>query len=253
MWNNIRIWVLVLMLGVSGISCKVFHETKTEHARYDLNSTAGVSADTEIDELIQPYKVQLDAKMNQVIGVAEKELVKQSPESTLGNWAADAIFAQCNLVYKESIDFAVVNYGGIRIPSLPKGNVTTGKIFELMPFDNMMVVLKVDGKIVQQLFELIAQKGGWPVSKGVICSFTKKGKLNSVSINGNPIDHNKMYTIGLTDYVANGGDNCSFFKEQTQHDTGILFRDAFLQQVKMLTAEGKSIDAEVEGRMKISE
>ncbi|MGK0387780.1 MAG: 2',3'-cyclic-nucleotide 2'-phosphodiesterase (5'-nucleotidase family) [Maribacter sp.] len=254
MWNNnIKIWILVLMMAVSGISCKVFHETKTDHTRYDLNSTTGISSDTEIDDLIHPYKQQLDVKMNKVIGVAEKELVKESPESTLGNWAADAILTQCNLVYKEPIDFAVVNYGGIRIPSLPKGNITTGKVFELMPFDNIMVVLEVDGKVVQQLFELIAQKGGWPVSQGVKCSFTKEGKLNSVSINGEALDNNKIYTVGLTDYVANGGDNCSFFKDQTLYDTGVLFRDAFLQQVKMLTAKGQSIDADVEGRMIISE
>ena len=170
----------------------------------------------------------------------------------MGNWAADAVLDQCNLAYKEPIDFAVVNYGGIRIPSLPKGDITTGKIFELMPFDNMMVVLEVNGKIVQQLFELIAQKGGWPVSKGVECSFSQEGKLNSVTINGNPIDNNKTYTIGLTDYVANGGDNCSFFKEQTQHNTGILFRDAFLQQVKSLTEKGKNINANIEERMVIS-
>ena len=85
MWNsNIRIWVLILMLGISSISCKVYHETKTEHRKYDLNSTANISADSEINNLIQPYKQQLDAKMNEVIGVAEKELVKQAPECTLG-------------------------------------------------------------------------------------------------------------------------------------------------------------------------
>jgi 2',3'-cyclic-nucleotide 2'-phosphodiesterase (5'-nucleotidase family) len=250
MWNNrIKVWVLVLVLGVSGISCKVFHETKMEQKRYDFNSAAGISSDTAIDDLIQPYKQQLDAKMNEVIGVTIKELPKQSPESTLGNWAADAIFAQCNLSYKKPVDFAVVNYGGIRIPSLPKGNITTGKIFELMPFDNMMVVLEVEGKVVWQLFELIAQKGGWPISKGVVCSFTEEGKLNSVSINGEAVDNDKMYTVALSDYIANGGDNCSFFKKYTQYDTKILFRDAFLQQVKMLTANDKNIDADVEGRM----
>jgi len=230
-------------------SCKVYHEGKTESSRYDFNATADIAPDSETTDLIEPYKIQLDAKMNQVIGYAEQELFKKLPECRLGNWAADAIYDQCNKLYKKPIDFAVVNYGGIRIPSMPKGDVTTGKIFELMPFDNAMVILEVKGDIVQQLFENIAGRGGWPISGQVRCSFNTEGKLLDVTINGEAIDNDMIYQIGISDYVANGGDKCSFFKDQPRRDTGVLFRDAFMQQVKDLTAQGKNIDAAIEGRM----
>jgi hypothetical protein len=32
-----------------------------------------------------------------------------------------------------------MNSGGIRLPEMPAGAITQGKIFELMPFDNLMV------------------------------------------------------------------------------------------------------------------
>ncbi len=233
-------------------SCnKVFHHVDTLPKKYDMTSSSEFESDDEIEEMIAPYKKELDAKMNQVIGYAEKELVKELPECTLGNWASDAIHTECNKLFKKPIDFAVVNQGGIRIPTLPQGDITTGKIFELMPFDNMLVILNVKGDIVQQLFESIAARGGWPVSSSVRCSFTEGGELRSVTINGNPIDMEKTYQIGISDYVANGGDKCSFFKGQPQTQTGILFRDAFINRVKDLTRMEKNIDAEIEGRMEI--
>lgn len=241
--------LLILLLFCS--SCKVYHEAQTEQSRYDLNSNSEVRADDDINEIIAPYKKELDAEMNKVIGTCEKELFKSLPECGLGNWAADAIFEQCNKTQEIPIDFAVVNYGGIRIPSLPKGDITTGKIFELMPFDNMMVILEVKGDIVQQLFENIAGRGGWPVSKGIVCDFNKGGELLKVNINGKPLDQNKIYRIGLTDYVANGGDKCHFFKGEKQIATDVLYRDAFMQQVIDLSEKGLNVDGEVDGRMNV--
>ncbi len=245
-------YLILLSFLFSFSACKVqYHLQETEHSKYDITNDSNIEADSEITNLIAPYKKQLDEKMNEVIGYCEKELTKEktAPEFTLGNWAADAIYAESNKYSKKPIDFAIVNTGGIRIPSLAQGDVTTGKIFELMPFDNMLVILRVKGDIVQQLFENIAARGGWPVSKGVVCSFTTDGILKSVSIHGEKIDTDKTYLIGISDYVANGGDKCSFFKGQPFHNTGVLFRDAFIHYVKDQTRLGKKLNAVIEGRM----
>lgn len=244
-------FVFVLLFVFSFVSCKVYHEAKTEQELLRITSDSDIAQDEEVKELILPYKQQLDAKMNQVIGVCAKELTKKLPESTLGNWASDAVLAQCNKQSKRPLDFAFVNYGGLRIPSIPKGEITTGKIFELMPFDNAMVILETDGHVVQQLFQSIAKRGGWPVSKGVVCTISKNGELKSVLINGQPLDVNRKYRIGLSDYIANGGDKCSFFKGIPMEETGLKLRDAFLQQVKDTQAKGAKINATIEGRIVI--
>ncbi|MBL0145080.1 MAG: 5'-nucleotidase C-terminal domain-containing protein [Chitinophagaceae bacterium] len=46
-----------------------------------------------------------------------------------------------------------MNYGGIRLPAIPAGNITRGKIFELAPFDNIIVLQKISGKTFQAFFK----------------------------------------------------------------------------------------------------
>ncbi len=80
---------------------------------------------------------------------------------------ADAIYYGATQHFKMAVDAAFVNYGGIRISQLPKGEVTSGKIFELMPFDNIVVLQKLKGSVLQEFLDLIAERGGWPAS-GII-------------------------------------------------------------------------------------
>ena len=58
----------------------------------------------------------------------------------------------------EPVDFAVINYGGMRIPAIPKGPITRGKIFELMPFDNLLVVVRLDVSILTQFINHMAAR-----------------------------------------------------------------------------------------------
>lgn len=249
---SIRTSLSALLFILLITSCKVYHKATTENEQLAILATSDIDADPDFETMIAPYKTQLDAKMNEVIGQSEKELVKALPESTLGNWTSDAILEQCNKIYPDNpLDFAFVNYGGIRIPSIPEGDITVGKVFELMPFDNMMVVLEIKGDIVQQLFENVAGRGGWPMSSGIRCTITEDGKLKDLSIGGEPLDVNKTYRLGMSDYIANGGDQCDFFKGIDQIETGVLFRDAFIRQIKEMNAAGKKVDANIEGRMTI--
>lgn len=66
-------------------------------------------------------------------------------------------------VAQEAADFAVFNTGGLRRP-LPLGNITRGDVFELMPFENELVILTMNGEAVKKLVNFIATKGGAPVS-----------------------------------------------------------------------------------------
>jgi 2',3'-cyclic-nucleotide 2'-phosphodiesterase (5'-nucleotidase family) len=194
----------------------------------------------------------MEKEMNQVIGACEKELMKAKPESTLGNWTADLVHKKCEEYYGKSIDFALVNYGGLRIPSLPAGPIMKSTIFELMPFENALVVLNVDAETVEKLFVRMAEYGGWLISHQVQFDI-KNGKPIDVQINGKPIDKNKMYKIALSDFVANGGDKCFFFEDKKQELLGKLFRDAIMEHVIELNAQGKKVNADLEGRVEVIE
>lgn len=230
-------------------SCaKVIHVTQPQNQSIEIGDPSNLQASEEINALIKPYRMQLKSEMNEVIGICAEDLVKEKPESALGNWVADLIHKKCEAYYEQPIDFAVVNYGGLRIPSLPKGEITQSSIFELMPFDNMLVVLHADGETVHKLFLRMVAYGGWPVSHQVRYSVNEEKELKEVLINDLPLDRNKMYKIALPDFVANGGDNCPFFIDKKRDELGKLFRDTILEHVKDLTKAGKQINAKKEGR-----
>ncbi len=204
--------------------------------------------EASIVELIEPYKKDMEVEMNTVIGQTAKMLTKVQPESTLGNWTADLIHKKCVDYIGQKIDFAVFNFGGLRIPSLPKGDVTKGKIFELMPFDNLLVVLEMKGSELPDLFNHIAANGGWPISKHI--KMTVHGdKAVDVRINGKKVDDKKTYTFATNDYIANGGDKCSFLKDKKQIPTAVVFRDAILEFVQEETKAGRKLDANLEDRV----
>jgi 2',3'-cyclic-nucleotide 2'-phosphodiesterase (5'-nucleotidase family) len=187
--------------------------------------------DSTAHYFIAPYKKQLDAQMNVVIGSTQTTLLKERPEGTLGNLIADAAVWYATKNYPKPIDVSVMNYGGIRIPSIAAGNITVGKIYELMPFDNMLDVLEINGTTLNELLQLVAANGGWPLA-GV--QFTiSNNKAVDIRIGGELLQLNKTYTLITSDYIANGGDNAVMLKNYSKR-TGLNYklRDAILEYVK---------------------
>ena len=84
-----------------------------------------------------------------------------------------------------------------------------------------------------------ASRGGWPVT-GLTMQVKDKKAIN-VKINGQPLDLSKTYRVVNSDYVANGGDDAAMLKSIPQQNIGYLMRDAILDYVAALKAEGKSI------------
>lgn len=244
MRKTISLFLLIFL----ALSCKVSHQLNTQTQFYRLNENSAQSENQSIESLIEPYKAQLDAEMNKVIGNVSHELTKNQPESTLGNWFADLLLAQSELISGKKIDLAFVNYGGIRIPSVPPGPITKGKVFELMPFDNMVVIVYVEGNTMKKLLDKVAERGGWPVSAGTHFEI-KESKAENIKIGNEPLDLQKTYAVSMSDYIANGGDNCDFLIDCKRDELGILLRDLIIKHIEEETAKGKSIHATIEGRI----
>ena len=229
-------------------SCRSVYTSQNASGQYyKINKKLDSIRDPDIIAIIKPYKIQLDAKMNEVIGYSAG-LKKGKPESTLGNWVADVIADRAARETKEKIDFAVQNYGGLRLEELVEGNITLGKMYELMPFQNFLTVITVKGDTVKQFFDRMAEYGGWPVSRNVRFKI-KNGKATDIVINGEPLKPDKKYKIALPDYIANGGDKCFMLKGKPQIVTAVLIRDALIDAVKKAASEGKPVSAKIEGRI----
>ncbi|RPD44004.1 5'-nucleotidase C-terminal domain-containing protein [Paracnuella aquatica] len=211
------------------------------------NISAANATDSTLGKLLQPYRDSVERSMSVVVGNASATLEKAKPSSTLGNFMADAVLQMANKKFNRTVHFSLLNYGGIRLTQLPQGAVTRGKIFELMPFDNLIVVQVLNGAQVQELLDFIAAQGGWPVA-GV--SFTiRNKKATDITIAGKPFDVQQTYTIANSDYVANGGDGAAFMRAIPQVTNGYLVRDALFDYVAFLQSQNMTISANNEMRI----
>jgi 2',3'-cyclic-nucleotide 2'-phosphodiesterase (5'-nucleotidase family) len=233
---------LALLLA---ISCKPApQQSVVQFQGYQVNKQ--VVVDSSLVRLIAPYGNQLKSTMGKVIGISERGLYKKQPESEIGNFMADAMKAMAEIKFGKKVDAAFVNYGGVR-SYIAKGNVTVGQIFELMPFDNLVVLQQINGTVLQQFLDKTAIDGGWP-SSGISMEIKDK-KAVHIMIAGKPLDLQAKYLIANSDYVANGGSDCSMLKGIAQENRGYLLRDALLEYSVVSTAKGKTIDSNIENRV----
>ena len=242
--QKIAIPTLYFFIILSFISCKVIPLNVTYNS-YKISSQANV--DSSYSKMLAVYKDSLNKSMNDVIGFSVNGLTKKQPESILGNFMTDAFKTMAEKKFGKKINAAFVNFGGIR-SYLPKGDITVGKIFELMPFDNLIVLQEVNGKQLKDFLARVCEKGGWPVSKGLTYSIKDK-KLAAVLIDEKPIDDATIYLIANSDYIANGGDNCDMLKKIPKQNVNYLMRDALIEYARMLTEQGKTIDCKLENRV----
>ncbi|HEX6190963.1 MAG TPA: 5'-nucleotidase C-terminal domain-containing protein [Chitinophagaceae bacterium] len=228
------------------ISCNTSYQARSlNYHDYRISTIQG--RDTLVGSVMKPYSDSVNKSMNDVIGFADMALDKKSPEGSLGNFMVDAFYIMAKESFKAPVDVAFINYGGIRLTQLPAGDVTRGKIFELMPFDNILVLQKLKGSHLQQFLDLVAAKGGWPVA-GMTMQIRNKKAVN-VMVGGKPLDPDATYSVVNSDFIVNGGDNADLLKALPQETRGYLMRDALFDYIKKLKSEGKNISAHVENRV----
>ena len=171
----------------------------------------------EIEDFIEPYKQKVAAEMNTILTYTEIDLVRTDGplESTLGNLMADLCYERANPVFNsrtnKNIDFALFNYGGIRA-GISKGAVKMENAFNLMPFENSLVVVELTADKIEELVAyLIENKRAHPLSKHINLAITKTGY--SLKINNKSLKNDATYFVLTSDYLQNGGDSMNFFKD----------------------------------------
>jgi 2',3'-cyclic-nucleotide 2'-phosphodiesterase (5'-nucleotidase family) len=208
------------------------------------------TADSSVNALIAPYKLGVDTQMKVLVGHTDIPLSKAQPESTLGNFVADATLSAAQQIDPKVVA-AVGNYGGIRIPYIAPGIITRGKMYELMPFDNMLTIAEIPGRVLRQFCNTMAERKGWPVS-GI--SFTIKDKQAiDILVNGALLNDNLVYKVAINDYIARGGDNCDFLQPLQKRYTTIFLRDALMDYVAALEREGKPLHPVLDKRIRYAE
>lgn len=193
---------------------------------------------SEIDDFIKPYREHINKDLNTVLAYCPETLDKSSGkwQTTIGNLLSDVTLSQGNRVFKsrekKDIDICMLNSGGIR-SVLPKGDVTARTAFEIMPFENSLVVIALKGEQITELVNyFIADKKSHPLS-GMSFFIDKNGNARNILIQEKALDSERIYYVATNDYLANGGDNMTFFAKGVQkYDLNYKLRDILIDYFK---------------------
>lgn len=242
------------LLALSLAACRPAREVvAVEGGRMAVDSVWDAHPDAEAVALLAPYKAHVDSIMNAVVGKSALSMDRFRPESPLSNLIADVLRQSAARVLDRPADVAVMNIGGIR-NSLAEGDITTANVYEILPFENALCVLTLKGSALKQLFANLAARHGEGVS-GIRLEITKDGRLLEGTVNGQPVQDDKDYTVATIDYLSEGNDGLTALT--LAHDKvcppHAVLRDLFMEYVKRQAAVGKPLTARTEGRIVVKE
>lgn len=216
--------------------CRVAKQVTDVNAQKNISIAAGLPEDPAASQMIAPYKKSLEQQMNARISHTSVDLNKQGDNSSLGNLLADFTLNGAQEWAKKnnypSVDAAVINSGGIR-STIGVGDILLKHVYEVMPFENELVLVKMKGSDLNLLFShyLETQKAN-PVSGLTI--ETASGALTRQLVGGKPVDPQKTYFIATSDFLALGGDGMKFFGKGEMISTGIKLRDLYIEKFRAM-------------------
>lgn len=206
----------LLMLGINSCKTGTLKPTEIEGTRIAIDKS--ITPDTGIENFIKPYSQHINKTLDSILAYNPTNLNKGDGElnTALGNLMADIIMAQVNPVFKsrtgKEIDLVLLNYGGIRA-AVGKGPVNARTAYSLMPFENEVVIVELTGKKINEMLSYLeSNRTAHPLS-GIQISVDKNYKIIEATINGEKIDPEKTYFVATSDYLQQGGDNMTFFKD----------------------------------------
>lgn len=245
------IWIAVL--AISLLSCKSQYKVAEINGTIiEVDSTFDSQSHSKMHNLVHSFKVELDSEMNEVIGNSVEQMEYSRPESLLTNLTSDVMKEYGDEHLPGGADIGVMNVHGHRA-NMPKGPVTVGNLFEIYSFDNTITFLELKGTDLKKIFDAYARIGGAGISSNVKLVIEDR-KVKSATINGKPIDNNKIYQIVTLDYLAGGNDNMSAFLDAVSiTDTGVTLRDIMIDWVREQTRQGKEVKSVLDGRIEVKE
>ena len=238
-YNDVfKLFVIFLtLLFVVSCSKQNYNVTKITGKRIPITEKGNQVP--EIESFIKPYREHINKDLDSVLAYCPVTLDKSGKwQSTIGNLMADVSLMRGNLVIEarenKKIDICLLNSGGIR-SILPKGNITARNAFEIMPFENSMVVIALKGtQIIEMVDFLIADKKAHPLA-GITFTIDKNNQSKNILVQGKSLQKDTVYYVGTNDYLSDGGDNMNFFKKAVQkYDLDYKLRNILIDYFKQV-------------------
>ena len=175
--KKIRLTIILQLffLSLITISCNNLNFEISEINGENIKILKSNEQNQDLEILIKPYRDRIQ-NLSKVIGYSETSMSINDGklESSLGNFLADILVEEVNPIFKElygqSIDFCILNKGGIRA-SINKGPITQHGLFKVMPFDNKSVIVRISGQDVMNLINFINLENKSHPTSGIKINF----------------------------------------------------------------------------------
>lgn len=128
------------------------------------------------------------------------------------------------------VDVAFINYGGIRANAFPIDSgdqVKVSKVYQIMPFDNTIKLVKLTGK------QIISVANSSEIDYSDSLNLKNKN-----TINGKDIVLTDLYSVAAVDYIFDKTEY-PFTKGEDIEQTGILFRDVLIETLEEIGSKNK--------------
>lgn len=184
--------------------------------------------------IYEKYDEELDPVLGKILGKTTVDLDhdRYAGPSLLGEWVCEI------MQNKVGVQIAMTNGGGLRT-DVPAGEITAGKLYEVMPFDNTLYTMKLSGADVKSNIEhgIMNEDIGWIQISGVRVTYDSEleagNRITSMVLeDGTPIEMDNYYTVVTNDFMFTGGDKYDFKNSKDGLDTFIPIRDAMMDAVE---------------------
>lgn len=179
--------------------------------------------------IVEKFAAELRPILERTVATVTERVTNEAPDggydSPLGNYISDVFRRQAGT------EIALYNRGGVRFDMEP-GELTTGQVFELFPFDDPVTVLVADGEELIRIVEQGTVDGEGPISVSGLTAVIRNGRVTDLRVGSEPVAAERTYRIATTRFLADGGDGMAALTNLKRLETLPFTRDLLLQDLE---------------------
>jgi 2',3'-cyclic-nucleotide 2'-phosphodiesterase (5'-nucleotidase family) len=229
----------IVQTGSSGGDIAVVDVVKTLVGSRELRTRLipvyadSIGADTAMQRLVNGFRQKSDSLASRVIATLKVPAPRSGNQYALGNLVTDA---QRNAL---RADFAIMNNGGIRT-GLPAGQVNYSQVYEVSPFGNEILRVRLSGRQMKEILEFSLSEGNPGVHiSGLRVTYDARKpvgqRVRDVRLpTGRRMEDRATYTLAINDFLAGGKEGFTMLPALNPERTGIYDIDALVNYLRRL-------------------
>ena len=194
-----------------------FHESRNwlltgrQNSLLEVNGTSINSVDSSFTAYWQTYEDSIAGRDTRQLAYLTEPLTQIGPDQPVAHLFADALRFRAARELRKEVDIALVpmNY----IADLPDSTIISPRqVKQMIPFDDALVAIEMEGKEIFKLAGQIAEMGGIPMS-GMRMEISSAGTPDDILINAYTVDSTATYSICIPVGMLITGKPLPYLKE----------------------------------------